>query len=69
MASCVYSRLATMLQGTVEVRDQSLFQQQVHAGLYYLRVATARNQARLKGLNDPLDQEVERVAGFLLPKL
>lgn len=67
MASCVYSRLAGMFQGAHQATGEAEFERQVRMGLFYLKVATRRNQARLKNLNDPLDGEVNRLTESLLP--
>jgi len=66
MASCVYSRLAGLFQLTHGQRDEQDFERQIQSGIFYLKIAEQRNASRLKGLNNPLDPEVDRLAGTLI---
>lgn len=65
MASCVYSRLAGMLQDSSGYRDELDFERKMQTGLFYLKLAFQRNQSRLGNLANPLDGEVDRLAESL----
>ncbi|MEX0718317.1 MAG: acyl-CoA dehydrogenase family protein [Planctomycetaceae bacterium] len=60
MASCVYSRLTSLLSSN-EV-DGSTRERELETGLYYLKTAHRRNEARLHALNHNDDEALNRVA-------
>lgn len=65
-ASCVYSRLCSLLQGrTQDTVDRD---RELQTGLLYLKLAARRNRNRLKALRDNDDAEITRVANMWLQK-
>jgi len=68
MASCVYSRLASMFQSSPERRDEREFERKMQTGLFYLKLARERNRVRLQNLKHPLDGDVNNLAERLLSK-
>lgn len=66
MASCVYSRLASMFQNSSERRDEREFERKMQTGLFYLKLARERNRVRLQNLKHPLDGDVNNLAERLL---
>ncbi len=64
MASCVYSRLDNLLlNGTI---PDSAKRHEEATGLYYLRLAEARNEDRFRELKVNLDKQVNEVADYWL---
>ncbi len=60
MASCVYARLSALLvNGTIPEPDK---QRDLKTGMLYLRLAAARNRARLEALKINLDDEIVETA-------
>ncbi len=64
--SCVYSRLESMFQQSSGNRDEKEFEKTVRTGLYSLQLSRQRNRERLDNLENPLDEEVNRLTSNLL---